>query len=819
LSIELKERLTDAWERAFPEPPSLGARVAGGFFVAYAVLSAASAWLLVPEAAKGLRVGLFAAALVDALLGLALLAGRERAHRSAALRLALGTLGLCFLARGEPVLIGSQVLLASGFLLLLLGEPDRRRGTAGVLVLLLLLVPLATHVAAPYTQSTPLAELLLELRGGLEPGQVTAARGAGQPSYKLTFPGTGWRQARHEVLQRWPPGVDRAWILPSADATVFVESLYIPAAATVDLDAIVERLQAEGGKAGGTQVEVVDAVALDGPFDAARRLHLREKGSRKRMESLTTLWVRGDHVFEITALAPSHRFPALRAQLAGILDSFSFQPRRTALPEETLEHVRQGTVMVVTPQGSGSGFIFHSAKGASYILTNDHVIRDRQGYPFGVVDVVVQDAQGRRSLRTMASVDGEKADPRADLAVVRLQHLETDTLPVLKLRHSESMRERAPVVAVGYPFGGALAAGAAYPAATVNGGWFFPHLQELKAKGRLVVDVGINPGNSGGPVVDTEGRVVGVAVAHRRGSETSYVISTEAVEKYFKHQYPRQVLHFEDPPPGASSSESDEEPEEHLAEALETRARAATVLVRSGTHSTAGVVVGKSDERALVLASTEVLSRDWKPGRALPPVTVRARPAHPDSPTQPAEVLLASAQVLLLAVALEAEAVQPLELADAGELRTGEVLSVLGFKMSREERLPQVNPAARLETGVLAGLQHDEENALEFLQVDLGINHSQTGGPVFDMSGALVGLAVARVPGTNISFASSCAAASVTRRGSWCATSRGAARCRRGWWWRIRSDRWSRCRCAWGRTSRGGRTGMCGTCRPWAPWW
>jgi hypothetical protein len=167
----LKERLTDAWERAFPEPLSLGARVAGGFFVAYAVLSAASAWLLVPEAAKGLRVGLFAAALVDALLGLALLAGRERAHRSAAVRLGIGTLGLCFLARGEPVLIGTQVLLASGFLLLLLGEPDRRRGTAGVLVLLLLLVPLTTQVAAPYTQSTPLAELLLELRGGLEPAR------------------------------------------------------------------------------------------------------------------------------------------------------------------------------------------------------------------------------------------------------------------------------------------------------------------------------------------------------------------------------------------------------------------------------------------------------------------------------------------------------------------------------------------------------------------------------------------------------------------------------------------------------------------------
>jgi S1-C subfamily serine protease len=443
LSIELKERLTDAWERAFPEPLSLGARVAGGFFVAYAVLSAASAWLLVPEAAKGLRLALFAAAAMDALLGLTLLAGRERAHVLAAVRLSLGTLAVFFMARAEPALIGAQVLLACGFLLLLLGEPDRKRGAAGALVLALLLVPMATHVAAPYTQSTPLAELMLELRGGLEPGQVTAARGPGQPSYKLTFPGTGWRQARHEVLQRWPSGVDRAWILPWADATVFVESLSVPAAAAMDLDAFVERLQTEGVKAGDVQVELVDSVALDGPFDAARRLHLREKGSRKRMESLTTLWVRGDHLFQITALAPSHRFPALRAQLAGILDSFSFQPRRTALPQETLDHVRQGTVMVVTPQGSGSGFIFHSGKGNSYILTNDHVVRDRQGYTFGVVDVVVQDAEGRRSLRQMAVVDREQADPRLDLAVLRLQHLETDTLPVLELRHSESMRAGA----------------------------------------------------------------------------------------------------------------------------------------------------------------------------------------------------------------------------------------------------------------------------------------------------------------------------------------------------------------------------------------
>ena len=56
-----------------------------------------------------------------------------------------------------------------------------------------------------------------------------------------------------------------------------------------------------------------------------------------------------------------------------------------------------------------------------------------------------------------------------------------------------------------------------------------------EASGPLRVDVAINPGNSGGPVVDATGAVRGVAMAHIRGSDTSFLIPAEEVGRFLGH--------------------------------------------------------------------------------------------------------------------------------------------------------------------------------------------------------------------------------------------------------------------------------------------
>ncbi len=140
--------------------------------------------------------------------------------------------------------------------------------------------------------------------------------------------------------------------------------------------------------------------------------------------------------------------------------------------------------------GFGSGFIV-DPKGL--VLTNFHVVD-------GADQVEVQLKDGRKFLSKDI-----KADSKTDLAIVRIQA--KDALPYLELGDSGSMEIGDRVLAVGAPFGltGSVTAGI------------------ISAKGRslnvnlyedfLQTDAAINPGNSGGPLVNLEGKVIGINAA------------------------------------------------------------------------------------------------------------------------------------------------------------------------------------------------------------------------------------------------------------------------------------------------------------------
>jgi serine protease Do len=149
------------------------------------------------------------------------------------------------------------------------------------------------------------------------------------------------------------------------------------------------------------------------------------------------------------------------------------------------------------PQGGfGSGFIV-DPKGV--ILTNNHVVD-------GADQVTVELHDGRK----FVSKD-IKTDPKTDLAIVRIES--SGPLPYLEMGDSAAMEIGDRVLAVGAPFG---------LTGTVTSGI-------ISGKGRAVrinmyedflqTDAAINPGNSGGPLVNLEGRVVGInsAIKSRSG--------------------------------------------------------------------------------------------------------------------------------------------------------------------------------------------------------------------------------------------------------------------------------------------------------------
>jgi serine protease Do len=80
------------------------------------------------------------------------------------------------------------------------------------------------------------------------------------------------------------------------------------------------------------------------------------------------------------------------------------------------------------------------------------------------------------------------------------------------------LTELAEVVAFGYPFGSGLAVSKKEkPAISVNVGRITSLRQKAGELHRIQIDAALNPGNSGGPVLDKEGKVIGVVVGGVQG--------------------------------------------------------------------------------------------------------------------------------------------------------------------------------------------------------------------------------------------------------------------------------------------------------------
>ena len=141
-------------------------------------------------------------------------------------------------------------------------------------------------------------------------------------------------------------------------------------------------------------------------------------------------------------------------------------------------------------QGLGSGSII-SKDG--YILTNNHVVG-------GADRILVRLHDGQEFEAELIG-----ADPPSDIAVIKIP---ANELNPIQMGNSDEMQVGETVIAIGNPFGLTL---------TVT-------LGIISAKGRsnvgitdyenfIQTDAAINPGNSGGPLINLEGKLIGVNTA------------------------------------------------------------------------------------------------------------------------------------------------------------------------------------------------------------------------------------------------------------------------------------------------------------------
>jgi len=159
-------------------------------------------------------------------------------------------------------------------------------------------------------------------------------------------------------------------------------------------------------------------------------------------------------------------------------------------------------------RSGGSGVIIRSD---GYILTNNHVVEGMEG-----IEVILND---RRSFD--AEVVG--ADPSTDVAVIKI---DANDLPAAHLGSDDGVQVGEWVLALGNPFGLDFTMTAGIVSAIGRGtlGIIDRGDNPYAIENFIQTDAAINPGNSGGPLVDIDGRVIGIntAIASRTGGYQGY---------------------------------------------------------------------------------------------------------------------------------------------------------------------------------------------------------------------------------------------------------------------------------------------------------
>jgi len=147
--------------------------------------------------------------------------------------------------------------------------------------------------------------------------------------------------------------------------------------------------------------------------------------------------------------------------------------------------------LVTVPRGSGTGFVWDD-KG--YIVTNFHVVEGARK-----ITITLQDQSN-----WPATVVG--LAPERDIAVLKID-APAAKLKALPLGDSGDLRVGRKVLAIGNPFG----LDATLTTGVVSAlGREIESPNQRKITNVIQTDAAINPGNSGGPLLNSEGKLIGV---------------------------------------------------------------------------------------------------------------------------------------------------------------------------------------------------------------------------------------------------------------------------------------------------------------------
>ncbi len=201
---------------------------------------------------------------------------------------------------------------------------------------------------------------------------------------------------------------------------------------------------------------------------------------------------------------------------SAISDSTSTSETTTAIstdikgfnPAQIFKNDSPGVVTIRSLFGSGTGG-GSAAEGSGFVLSEDGEIVTN-------AHVVTDDASGNREVasqvfiefpdRNIVSAKVLGYDPFYDVALLDVDPSGLDIHP-LALGDDTSLIVGEPVAAIGSPFGEQQSLSTGVVSATDRS---VKSLTQFQIEGAIQTDASINPGNSGGPLLDSQGRVIGI---------------------------------------------------------------------------------------------------------------------------------------------------------------------------------------------------------------------------------------------------------------------------------------------------------------------
>ncbi len=202
---------------------------------------------------------------------------------------------------------------------------------------------------------------------------------------------------------------------------------------------------------------------------------------------------------------PPTRSTMIFRELSNTLETISSQSGRAVVQifargYTTNDESTNTDTLLTSQRSSGSGVILTPD---GFILTNAHVVKGARNLRVELPHQPVTEAQPHGEKLAGRSIPARVigVDRQTDLAVIKIDR---ENLPYLEFGDSNSLKQGQLVLALGNPLGLENSVSLGIVSAVAR------QLKPDDPVSYIQTDAPINPGNSGGPLIDSDGRVVGI---------------------------------------------------------------------------------------------------------------------------------------------------------------------------------------------------------------------------------------------------------------------------------------------------------------------